>query len=740
MGMNWDNVEMIRNAQASAKKRFDATQLATQEEIQKVLNSETAKQLTLPRISEIEQMLFRLRSELIDYIVAHGLVDGMIWNGVLQPVQNGKIVITSEMIDMIVEFLGYFRQEDVQAFLEEYLPANFYVKDENYVHTDNNFDNDYKEKLDGIESGAEVNKIINVIFNGVKVLDDGTRTATITITPQDIKNWYESNPNTNAFTDVEKTKLAGIEDGADVNKVEDVIVNRRSVMNENKQAIISAEIIQDAYESNENVVRFDPDKDFKLKIAYADSQTNKEDIANLSHDLNDTKDSVSELGDEVNSIAGRVTNLEKKPLISLEGIESQFSSLLTEDMLGSGLFAVHGNMSCKISGEAKETEIILVGIGKVEESGSGFTMNNAMFNCLRGTIRDEIGTAVQIVTDGTVSGFRYGTSTHNIAGVSLWQRNDVREIVLTFDSVQKMSGYGDSADVDAIKKTKLSYSVVNTTFADGVSIPKNQGGYVRAFGKLTYKVDGVEKTQNIGLCGVGSHFDNTGGDGTNIELRSGQANVKHNGVPILGDFSLLIGGSSSGASVYLWQVFTCFHTDNVTDLSFQITRYSIVKEIPSESGGGSSQQVWSYHDKPLSWLKTGTYEPIKEGDTVIIGYDMKYGDEDTLHIGRSASVFAEFKNVSMKFVCSGLSQYTVVSEIPVVSNLPKKIDTDIIYGIALTESTISLSGKIDFDLSSNGILELRYISTSSSGTQTPRALLGSVVSSMDRWSLTIIRG
>ena len=277
--MNWDNVEMIRNAQASAKARFEATALATQEEIQKVVNSEAAKSITIPRLTELEQMIFKMRSELIDYIVAHGLVDGLIWDGVLQPIQNGKIVITKEMIEILTEYLGYFTEADVQAFLEVYLPENHYVSDASYVHTDNNYTTPEKDKLAGIEDGAEVNKIIDVIFNGVSVLDDGTRVATINITPEDIKRWYESNPDTNAFTDAQKAKLAGISDGAEVNRVDDVLVNGRSVLNENKKALITKEIVKDAYEANADTNAFTDAEKSKLNGIEAGAQVNKvEDV------------------------------------------------------------------------------------------------------------------------------------------------------------------------------------------------------------------------------------------------------------------------------------------------------------------------------------------------------------------------------------------------------------------------------------------------------------------------------
>lgn len=248
--MNWDNVEMIRSAQASNKKRFDEEHIATQETIEKAIQSETFKQLGAPRLSELESMIFRLRSELIDYIVAHGLVNGLIFNGTLQPVKDGKIVITKDMIEDITEHLGYQKYDDVIRDVEQYLPEHFYVSDEHYTHTDNNYTTEEKTKLEGIETGAEVNEIIDLIYNGKSVLDGDTRVATITITPEDIKQWYESNPDTNAFTDALLAKLNGIKDGAEVNRVDDVFLDGESVVNDKKQAKLTKEGIKKSYESN----------------------------------------------------------------------------------------------------------------------------------------------------------------------------------------------------------------------------------------------------------------------------------------------------------------------------------------------------------------------------------------------------------------------------------------------------------------------------------------------------------
>jgi hypothetical protein len=63
----------------------------------------------------------------------------------------------------------------------------------------NEFSDSEKTKLSGVESGAEANP-----------------------TDAEIKTAYENNANTNAFTDAEQTKLAGITAGAEVNAVDSV--------------------------------------------------------------------------------------------------------------------------------------------------------------------------------------------------------------------------------------------------------------------------------------------------------------------------------------------------------------------------------------------------------------------------------------------------------------------------------------------------------------------------------------
>ena len=89
-------------------------------------------------------------------------------------------------------------------------PQNL-VQDASYVHTDNNFTNADKNKLDGIESGAEANVQAN--WNETNSSSD----AYIQNKPQNLvqdANYVHTDTN---FTNADKSKLDGIESGAEAN-------------------------------------------------------------------------------------------------------------------------------------------------------------------------------------------------------------------------------------------------------------------------------------------------------------------------------------------------------------------------------------------------------------------------------------------------------------------------------------------------------------------------------------------
>ena len=93
------------------------------------------------------------------------------------------------------------------------------VHDASYVHTDNNYTAAEKEKLSGIESGAEVN------VQSDWTESDGNSDAFIKNKPENLVQDADYVHTDNNYTTAEKEKLADIEDGAEVNVIETVKVD-----------------------------------------------------------------------------------------------------------------------------------------------------------------------------------------------------------------------------------------------------------------------------------------------------------------------------------------------------------------------------------------------------------------------------------------------------------------------------------------------------------------------------------
>lgn len=337
MAFDWEHVEAIRAEQDSARNRRDLNTLPTNEVSNEIYNSPSGRSAKIPGLDHWEQMIHKVRTQLIDYIIEHGLVQGFEYDGINEPIKNGKIVITAEMLQRVTDRFGYFKEKETLEFIEKYLPEHHYVADEGYVHTDNNYTDAEKAKLEGIADGAEVNKVISVLFNGAEVIDPKTRVATITITPADIKAWYEQNPDTNVFTDAEKAKLESINIEELSNKVEDVTLDGETVV-KNKVAVLTAKKIKDSYESNADTNAFtDADKalvehvlpEVQKSVNQHEQRIDALEKSQVTQDaeIEDAKNSITELGDEVNSVAGRVTTLET----SQRAQDEEISNLKAKD-------------------------------------------------------------------------------------------------------------------------------------------------------------------------------------------------------------------------------------------------------------------------------------------------------------------------------------------------------------------------------------------------------------------------
>lgn len=123
------------------------------------------------------------------------------------------ITITNNVISATVDpqVQADWAQSDSSAvdFIKN-KPQNL-VQDANYVHTDNNFTNADKSKLDNIQAGAEVNVQSN--WNET----DSTSDSYIQNKPENLVQDANYVHTDNNFTTSEKTKLAGIQAGAEQN-------------------------------------------------------------------------------------------------------------------------------------------------------------------------------------------------------------------------------------------------------------------------------------------------------------------------------------------------------------------------------------------------------------------------------------------------------------------------------------------------------------------------------------------
>lgn len=259
------NLEQVKNLN---QRRMIAEASLEQKNIENLIENAVRKEYPMPRLDEAEQLVFKIRTELIDYIVEHGLIQGFEWDRYDQKIEGGKIVITKEMIKDVLNKLDYYTETEIDEMagnLQKQITENQegVEKNEEAIEALKQKDSDLEErlqteetkseeldgrlttaetKLSSIEENAEVNKVDDVTLDGVSVVDE----KIAKFTKEDIKESYESNDNTNVFTDGDKEKLAGIDAGAEVNRVVDVRLKGSSLVDDEKIAKLPDDLVQDA--------------------------------------------------------------------------------------------------------------------------------------------------------------------------------------------------------------------------------------------------------------------------------------------------------------------------------------------------------------------------------------------------------------------------------------------------------------------------------------------------------------
>ena len=172
-----------------------------------------------------------------------------------------------------------------------------------------------KDKLDGIESGAEVNQTdeeIKIQYENnadtnaytddekskLEGIEDG---AEVNQDDAEIKTQYENNADTNAFTDAEQTKLDGIEDGAEVNV--DTNLSEGGTGNERTIESSTGENVQISTASSENAGYMSTDDKDKLDGVESGAEVNQTDTEiKTQYESNDDTNAFTD--DEKSKLSG----------------------------------------------------------------------------------------------------------------------------------------------------------------------------------------------------------------------------------------------------------------------------------------------------------------------------------------------------------------------------------------------------------------------------------------------------
>lgn len=191
------------------------------------------------------------------------------------------------------------------------------ITDPNYVHTDNNFTNALLTKLDGIEDGAQVNKIESISKNG-EALTITNKNVNIEV-PTKLSE-LENDNNTvtdkdyvhtdNNFTNALLTKLNGIENGAEVNAISGIKVNE--VLQPIVNKIVSITVPTKTSDLTNDSGFIDKDVDnltnyYKKTETYSQSETNA--LLDNKADKSSVPTKLSQLDNDTGFITNAVDNL-----------------------------------------------------------------------------------------------------------------------------------------------------------------------------------------------------------------------------------------------------------------------------------------------------------------------------------------------------------------------------------------------------------------------------------------------
>lgn len=220
-------------------------------------------------------------SAFYDNLKSHDLADKQ------NKLTAGDNVTLDENGNISVDLSAYAVKSELPTKLTDLTNDGNFVRDAKYVHTDNNYTTAHKNKLIGIEDGAEVN--VQSDWNVTDITSD----AFIKHKPQNLVQDANYVHTDNNFTTDEKTKLAGLENyelpqasastlggikvGANLSIDFDGVLSA-----EDSDAIVGVDTLPEASESTKKFYRLSTDNKVYMSMSNGNTPSDSDQIDNAN--------------------------------------------------------------------------------------------------------------------------------------------------------------------------------------------------------------------------------------------------------------------------------------------------------------------------------------------------------------------------------------------------------------------------------------------------------------------------
>jgi hypothetical protein len=337
-----------------------------------------------------------------------------------------------------------------------------------------------KSKLDGIETGAEVNPDAS-----------------------EIKTLYESNANTNAFTDAEQTKLGTIESGAEVNP--------------------DAAEVKSLYESNANTNAFTDAEQTKLANIEAGAQVNTVDSVNTQTgvvvlDADDISDTSTANKFVTSTEITKLGNITVTQAVDLDTLESDVSSLQSNKQDISEKNQANGYAPLDAGAKVPIANIPDSVLGQVEYQGTYNASTDTPTLPAASTVK---GDYYVVSVAGTYETISYAVGDWIISNGTAWEKVDNTDAVTTvFGRLGNV--VANEADYDSF------YPLISDLNTTNDNVNALDGRLTTAEGDITAietKTDFITVTQAVNLDTIESDLTTAKSDITAIETKTDNITV-----------------------------------------------------------------------------------------------------------------------------------------------------------------------------------------------------------------------